>query len=112
MQAVSYSGPATWCLDLRTGELHSSPARARMMGYAPEAPGTSAEFWDALLHPDERVAVHTARARHIQGLGSGYRSEYRARRRDGTWAWLLEIGCRGVELKRVKKERQREPQKK
>jgi PAS domain S-box-containing protein len=93
MQAVSYSGPATWCLDLRTGELHSSPARARMMGYAPETPGTSAEFWDALLHPDERVAVHTARARHIQGLGSGYRSEYRARRRDGTWAWLLEIGC-------------------
>ncbi len=93
MQAVSYSGPATWSLDLRTGELRSSPARARMMGYPPDTADSSAEFWNALLHPDERVAVHTARARHVQGLGSGYRSEYRAQRRDGSWAWLLEIGC-------------------
>jgi PAS domain S-box-containing protein len=92
-QAGSYSGPATWCLDLRSGELHSSAARAHMMGYEPAAAGTSSQWWDALLHPDERVAVHTARARHIQGVGSGYKSEYRAQRRDGSWVWLLEIGC-------------------
>src|SRR6202034_2836575 len=77
----------------RDGELQSSAARAHMMRYAPGAVGTTAEWWDALLHPDERIAVHTARARHIQGAGSGYKSEYRAQRRDGSWAWLLEIGC-------------------
>jgi len=93
VQALGYSGPATWCLELRSGELHSSATRAQMMGYAPGAGGSSAEWWDALLHPDERIAVHTARARHLQGAGSGYKSEYRAQRRDGSWAWLLEIGC-------------------
>jgi PAS domain S-box-containing protein len=93
VQALSYSGPATWCLDLRSGELQSSAARAQMMGYDAGEAGTSAEWWDSLLHPDERIAVRTARSRHIQGLGSGYKSEYRAQRRDGSWAWLLEVGC-------------------
>jgi PAS domain S-box-containing protein len=64
-----------------------------MMGYEPDAVGNSAPWWDALMHPDERVAVHSARSRHIQGQGSGYRSEYRAQRRDGSWIWLLEVGC-------------------
>ena len=92
-QALSYSGPATWSLDLASGELRSSAARARMMGYDPSVVGSSQEWWDALVHPDERIAVHSARSRHIQGPGSGYRSEYRARRRDGCWIWLLEVGC-------------------
>jgi PAS domain S-box-containing protein len=91
--AFSYSGPATWCLDLRSGELRSSTARAQMMGYHPDAVGSSPDWWDGLLHPDERIAVHTARSRHIQGVVSGYKSEYRAQRRDGSWAWLLEVGC-------------------
>jgi PAS domain S-box-containing protein len=90
---MSYSGPATWSLDLASGELRSSAARALMMGYDPAEVGSSAEWWDALLHPDERIAVHTARSRHIQGAGGGYKSEYRAQRRDGSWAWLLEVGC-------------------
>jgi PAS domain S-box-containing protein len=91
--ALSYSGPATWSLDLRSGQLSSSAARAQMMGYDPAAVGSTPEWWDGLLHPDERIAVHTARSRHIQGVGSGYKSEYRAQRRDGSWAWLLEVGC-------------------
>ncbi|MFI4866188.1 MAG: PAS domain-containing protein [Steroidobacterales bacterium] len=91
--ALSYSGPATWSLDLRSGQLWSSAARAQMMGYDPAAVGSTPEWWDALLHPDERIAVHTARSRHIQGVGSGYKSEYRAQRRDGSWVWLLEVGC-------------------
>jgi PAS domain S-box-containing protein len=91
--AMSYSGPATWSLDLASGELRSSAARALMMGYEPGEVGSSADWWDGLLHPDERIAVHTARSRHIQGAGGGYKSEYRAQRRDGSWAWLLEVGC-------------------
>jgi len=91
--AMSYSGPATWSLDLASGELRSSAARALMMGYDPDEVDSSADWWDSLLHPDERIAVHTARSRHIQGAGGGYKSEYRARRRDGSWTWLLEVGC-------------------
>jgi Histidine kinase-, DNA gyrase B-, and HSP90-like ATPase/PAS fold len=92
VQPLSYSGPATWCLDLRSAELRSSAARAQMMGYDRGAVCPSPACWDAPLHPDERIAVHSARSRHIHGVGSGYKSEYRAQRRDGSWAWL-EIGC-------------------
>ena len=89
----SFRGPATWSLDLTTGELHSSPARALMMGYDPKSVVPTTEWWDRALHADERLAVHTARARHLQGTGSGYRSEYRVQRQDGEWLWLLEVGC-------------------
>ena len=64
-----------------------------MMGYDPGVVGASQEWWDALIHPDERIAVRSARSRHVQGTGGGYRSEYRAQRRDGCWIWLLEVGC-------------------
>jgi PAS domain S-box-containing protein len=88
-----FRGPATWSLDLSSGELSSSPARARLMGYDPRSVVATAEWWDRALHPDERLAVYMARSRHLQGAGSGYRSEYRAQRQDGEWLWLLEIGC-------------------
>jgi PAS domain S-box-containing protein len=89
----SFRGPATWTLELATGELRSSPARALMMGYDPKSVVPTTEWWDRALHADERLAVHTARARQLQGTGSGYRSEYRAQRQDGEWLWLLEVGC-------------------
>jgi PAS domain S-box-containing protein len=90
---VVFRGPATWSLNLRTGELRSSDARALMMGYEPSAAEPTTEWWDRMLHPDERLAVYTARSRHLQGTDSGYRSEYRARRQDGEWVWVLEVGC-------------------
>lgn len=92
-RGATYHGPATWSLEIETGELRSSPARALMLGYAPDQFTSDSASWDALLHAEDRGAVRTARARHLLSEGSGYRSEYRARREDGSWAWLLEIGC-------------------
>jgi PAS domain S-box-containing protein len=93
VSAQSYSGPASWSLDLASGKLRSSAARAQMLGYEASELQQDADGWDALLHPDECLAVRNARARHLLGADSGYSSAYRARRRDGSWAWLLEVGC-------------------
>lgn len=92
-EAAPPRGPAIWRLDLRSGELRSSDARALMMGYELSAVEPTAQWWDRMVHPDERVAVAMARSRHLLGLDSGYRSEYRAQHKDGTWRWLLEVGC-------------------
>jgi two-component system NtrC family sensor kinase len=88
-----FRGPASWTLNLKTGELHSSEARAVMMGYEPSAVEPTAQWWDQMLHPNERLAVCMARSRSLAGADSGYRSEYRARRQNDEWIWLLEIGC-------------------
>jgi two-component system NtrC family sensor kinase len=88
-----FRGPATWSLDLKTGEMRSSEARALMMGYDPNSVVPTREWWDRGLHQDERLAVHLARTRPLQGTDSGYRSEYRVQRQDGEWLWLLEVGC-------------------
>ncbi|MFI4914467.1 MAG: PAS domain-containing protein, partial [Steroidobacterales bacterium] len=90
------TGPATWTTNLSNGEVHSSDARARMLGYEPSEAQPRIDWWDALLHPDDIQAVRAARARHYKGVDAGYRSEYRARRRDGSWAWLLEVGSVSV----------------
>jgi PAS domain S-box-containing protein len=86
-------GPASWSLNLATGELTSSQARAWMLGYEPSSVEPTVAWWDQMLHPNERLAVYMARTRHLEGVDSGYRSEYRARRQNGEWIWLLEIGC-------------------
>jgi len=88
-----FRGPATWTLNLKTGEMLSSAARAQMMGHEANSVRNNAEWWDRALHPNERLAVYMARARNLQGVDSGYRSEYRAQRQDGEWIWLLEVGC-------------------
>jgi PAS domain S-box-containing protein len=91
--AAPVRGPASWSLHLSTGELRSNPARALMMGFEPAETTPSAEWWDRTLHPDDRAAVLLAREGSLQQDGSGYRSQYRARHRDGQWITLLEIGC-------------------
>src|SRR5579864_905699 len=88
-----FRGPATWSLDLKTGEMRSSDARAAMMGYDPNSVVPTMDWWNRALHPDERLAVHLARTRPLLGTDSGYRSEYRVQHQDGQWLWLLEVGC-------------------
>ncbi|HEX4377398.1 MAG TPA: PAS domain-containing protein, partial [Steroidobacteraceae bacterium] len=89
----SVPGPASWSLDLTTGELRSSPHRARMLGLDPAGVVATAEWWDRTVHPEDRVGVAQARSQHLRDGGSGYRCEYRAQRQDGEWLWLLEVGC-------------------
>ncbi len=86
-------GPASWSLDLTTGELRSSAQRARLLQLDPATVTATAEWWDGRLHPQDRAAVVIARSEHVADGGAGYRCEYRAQRRDGEWIRLLEVGC-------------------
>ena len=89
----SVPGPASWSLDLTTGELRSSPHRAHLLGFDPAAVTPTAEWWDRTMHPEDRGGVVQARSQQLRDGGSGYRCEYRAQRPDGEWRWLLEVGC-------------------
>src|SRR5579871_1753561 len=86
-------GPASWSLDLTTGELRSSTQRAHMLQIDPAGVIPTAEWWDRRLHPQDRAGVVMARSEHLTDGGSGYRCEYRAQRLDGEWVRLLEVGC-------------------
>jgi PAS domain S-box-containing protein len=64
-----------------------SPQIETLLGYRPEEWAERRELWWEALHPDDRAAA----LEDEQGSarpGGQLRSEYRLRRRDGSWVWV------------------------
>ncbi len=58
-----------------------------MIGYTPAEFSSSPEFWQTLVHPDDRdVVLRTINK--ILMTGEKTISEYRMRAKDGSWVWL------------------------
>ena len=77
--------------DLRTGRVTRSAGFEEITGYAPDAPGTDAAWWQTRIHPDDwvRFADEIARA-HADPACETIAVEYRVKRADGAWCWLLD----------------------
>jgi len=72
-----------------------SPQWYRFTGQPPTADLTA--IWPLLIHPDDRLRVlyHTEAARHA---GTGWNHEYRLRRFDGQYRWMLSRALPEVHL--------------
>ncbi len=83
---------AIWDWDLRTGTLWWNDGHATLFGHRPDVVTPSFAFWSDHLHPDDRDrVVGEVRARLSDG-SSSYVSQYRYRRADGSYAWILDRG--------------------
>lgn len=58
-------------------------------GYEVETSPNGRKFWELHLHPDDRDAVVRALHQTIEG-GESWRAEYRFRKADGEYAWVLD----------------------
>lgn len=47
--------------------------------------------WLTCVHPDDRIPALEAFAQALS-RGRGYTNEYRLRRRDGSWSWVIDVG--------------------
>ena len=79
-------------LDLRTGDAVVSPEYALMLGHDPADFRETHAAWRARLHPDDRGAVEQIYQDYVTGRRADYRVEFRQRRRDGGWKWILSVG--------------------
>ncbi len=80
----------TWERNLVTGETQFSDRCAAMLGYTREEIMHNAEpFWLDRLHPDDRVRMQNAMASCLGGQVDSFSCNVRARRKDGTWMWIL-----------------------
>lgn len=86
-------GAYYWMTDLRNDiSSFDSEQFFTQYGYNPEeAPVTTEEF-RAFIHPDDSASAREAFDSHIEGRSENYRSEFRIRKKDGSWAWTLNIG--------------------
>ncbi|MFG0325861.1 MAG: PAS domain-containing protein [Phycisphaerales bacterium JB037] len=90
--ATRAAGIGLWDWDLPSGQAYFSDTFYTMLGYEPRELPMKLETWRTLTHPSEQAAVHRDIQRHIQGRTPIYQNERRLRRKDGSWAWIRDIG--------------------
>jgi two-component system, cell cycle sensor histidine kinase and response regulator CckA len=89
--AISATSDAVWEWNHQTGEAYYSPRWFEMLGM-PEGPMTI-DTWKSHCHPDDlEPALSHVESALASERGSGYEVEFRMRRADGSWAWILGRG--------------------
>ena len=87
--AVEGMGSMIFDYDVATRVIFRSDAISRVFGWEEAEP--TEEWWSARVHPEdaERVRATILPVLH-DGLGTGWETEYRFRRGDGSYATVLE----------------------
>ncbi|WP_165230624.1 PAS domain S-box protein [Aquisphaera insulae] len=90
--ALDGAGLGTWDWHLPSGRLDYDARWAGMLGYRPEELGGHIQAWEDLLHPDDAPSVRESVKEHLDGFSPEFTAEYRLRRKDGSWAWIFDVG--------------------
>src|SRR5208337_616685 len=77
-----------WMCDKEGNVTYINDRRIRFTGRDPES--GFGDTWTAYIHPDDLQSVQTANARALETCQS-YSKEYRLRRRDGEYRWMLDV---------------------
>lgn len=94
LQAVlDASHLGAWHLDVPAQRSEMNARWAEILGHSEAEIGTSLDEWSRRLHPEERIAVHTAIEDALSGKTALYHLEHRMRHKDGHWVWVLDSGC-------------------
>jgi diguanylate cyclase (GGDEF)-like protein/PAS domain S-box-containing protein len=90
--ALDNAEDGLWDWSAQTGKVIRSARCLTMIGYRRGEVDESLDAWHALVHPDDRERQETAIREHVAGRDPGYKVEYRLRRADGSWCWVLDRG--------------------
>lgn len=80
---------ALWDWDVAAGTVWWNEGFERQTGHR-GAP--SVEFWLSLVHPDDAARVGASLHMFFESLEESWTGEYRFRRADGSYAWMLDRG--------------------
>jgi len=87
--AIQASGVGLWEWDLATNQVYFSPEHKRQLGRAGAALQEDFGEWESRLHPEDHERVMHGLRACLAEPGPGYEAEYRLRRKDGTYRWML-----------------------
>ena len=89
--ALDAANECLWEWNMVTGAAAMTRQYPRMLGYAPgEFPDTHAAWWE-YMHPDDREGVQAAIDKAVAAK-SAYSHEFRMRKKDGSYLWVLARG--------------------
>jgi len=75
--------------DLRKEEIYYSPRWKSMLGYGENDIVGLPDEWFMLVHPDDIQNLKAQVARHLKGQMPVLEGEYRIRRQDGQYVWMM-----------------------
>jgi diguanylate cyclase (GGDEF)-like protein/PAS domain S-box-containing protein len=90
--AVRATSDVIWDLDLITESLWWNENFTKVFGYPREDIDRTVKSWYDATHPDDRVRVEAGMRQLIDSGGESWIDEYRFRRRDGSYAEVLDRG--------------------
>jgi two-component system, NarL family, sensor histidine kinase UhpB len=79
---------AVWERDLQSDALNWDRNLESIFGYHRDEVVTHIRWWRERVHPDDIEDVEQITSQAIESGASGWSSEYRFRRKDGSWAWV------------------------
>lgn len=83
---------AIWDWDVQTGVTWRSDSFFALFGYERSEVVSAPQGWIGLIHPDEEVRVTTSFERAIDSHATEWEQRYRLRRKDGSYADVLDRG--------------------
>jgi diguanylate cyclase (GGDEF)-like protein/PAS domain S-box-containing protein len=83
---------AIWDWNLQTNEVWWNEGFKKLFGYRPEEMGNEVSSWAERLHPDDAGRVIHDIHLHIASGNHNWTDEYRFRRRDGSYASVIDRG--------------------
>lgn len=87
MEATS---DAIWDMDLRSGTIWWNETYETCFGERPKRTDDSWNWWIEHVHPDDRDHVKSSLWATVEGAETRWSAEYRYRRADGTYAYVLD----------------------
>ncbi len=90
--AVRATSDVIWDLNLTTESLWWNENFTKVFGYPREDVDRTVKSWYDATHPDDRDRVEAGMRRLIDSGGESWSDEYRFRRRDGSYAEVLDRG--------------------
>lgn len=88
--AARATNDAIWDWNISTDALWWNVTFQTLFGYGPDEVEPRLEAWASLIHPDDLERVETGLRDVITGADTGWSDEYRFRRKDGSYADVLD----------------------
>lgn len=87
---VQATNDAVWDWDLLTNLFWWNEGVTTLFGYSREDLGPDASWWTEHIHPEDQERVISGVYEQIDGGGKAWTDEYRFRRKDGSYAYILD----------------------
>ena len=92
-QALTAANVGIYDWDVRTNEVYVSPQLTAQLGYLPNETWQGLDDWKDSLHPEDRDSAIGRVHEYLDGRTETYNSTFRLAHRNGTYRWILSLGC-------------------